>query len=222
MPIRTSSAAARSSASPSCGARLRPLAHRARRADLGARRLGAGPGAAHLRDLQARVGTAFLFISHDVAVIRYMCSRVLRYVSRRNCRGRAGRSASSRRPTHPYTQRAARGRAAADGRRLKGGLVLKGELTRASAAFTGCPFARAVRLRRSAASCRPPSVELGERSSRQLLAPAITVQLRTARTAARPMTLDRRNLLRRSMEFPDQLLVGAIDSHVHAGTGAEL
>jgi len=30
-----------------------------------------------LKDLQSQVGTSFLFISHDVAVVRYICSRVM-------------------------------------------------------------------------------------------------------------------------------------------------
>jgi len=56
-----------------------------------------------LKDLQSRVGTSMLFISHDVAVVRYVCSRVLvMYLGTIVEEGPADIVLS--RPAHPYTQ----------------------------------------------------------------------------------------------------------------------
>lgn len=56
-----------------------------------------------LRDLQSRVGTSFLLISHDVAVVRYICSRVMvMYLGVIIEEGPSDIVLS--RPAHPYTQ----------------------------------------------------------------------------------------------------------------------
>lgn len=118
-----------------------------------------------LRDLQRRLGTAFLFISHDVAVIRYMCSRVLvMYLGLVVEEGPADEVLAA--PRHPYTQALL----SAVPRLNAGsgdGLELKGELTTSSAAFSGCPLRP--RCPHAAAVCRsaPPVVEVshGHRAS---------------------------------------------------------
>jgi oligopeptide/dipeptide ABC transporter ATP-binding protein len=56
-----------------------------------------------LKEIQAKTGTSFLFISHDVAVIHYMCSRVMvMYLGRIVEEGPVESVFSS--PAHPYTQ----------------------------------------------------------------------------------------------------------------------
>lgn len=56
-----------------------------------------------LKDLQSEVGTSFLFISHDVAVVRYICSRVMvMYLGVVVEEGPSEVVLS--RPAHPYTK----------------------------------------------------------------------------------------------------------------------
>ncbi|QQA44702.1 oligopeptide/dipeptide ABC transporter ATP-binding protein [Pelagovum pacificum] len=56
-----------------------------------------------LRDLKSEVGTSFLFISHDMAVVRYMCERVMvMYMGRIVEEGPTETVLS--RPAHPYTR----------------------------------------------------------------------------------------------------------------------
>ena len=56
-----------------------------------------------LKRLQSRFGMAFLFISHDLSVVRYLCERVLvLYLGRVMETGPRGRIFSA--PLHPYTR----------------------------------------------------------------------------------------------------------------------
>ena len=56
-----------------------------------------------LRDLQARRGLAFVFVSHDLSVIRWFCARVaVMYLGRIVEQGPVARVFSS--PRHPYTR----------------------------------------------------------------------------------------------------------------------
>jgi oligopeptide/dipeptide ABC transporter ATP-binding protein len=98
-----------------------------------------------LKEIQSSLQTSFIFISHDVAVIRYMCSRVLvMYLGRIVEEGPA--EAVFRSPQHPYTQ--ALLAAVPRLKRLERKIVdLKGEITTANinpqvcALMTRCPFA---------------------------------------------------------------------------------
>jgi len=56
-----------------------------------------------LADLQSEWGTALLFISHDLAVVRHLCSRVL-VIYRGRLIEIAARDALFAAPRHPYTQ----------------------------------------------------------------------------------------------------------------------
>ena len=56
-----------------------------------------------LKDLQARRGLAFVFVSHDLAVVRWFCSRVaVMYLGRIVEQGAVNEV--FRRPRHPYTR----------------------------------------------------------------------------------------------------------------------
>jgi len=114
-----------------------------------------------LRELQIHSGMAFLFVSHDVAVIRYMCSRVyIMYLGVIVEQGPTAEVFSA--PRHPYTQAllAAVPRLTP---RSPAGLDLTGELTAASAAYSGCPLRP--RCPHATERCRqpPPMVDLGGR-----------------------------------------------------------
>jgi oligopeptide/dipeptide ABC transporter ATP-binding protein len=89
-----------------------------------------------LRELQTNSRTSFLFISHDVAVIRYMCSRVfVMYLGLIVEEGTSEQVFSS--PKHPYTQALLAAVPRLE-EKAAGGVELKGELTAATAAATGC------------------------------------------------------------------------------------
>ena len=112
-----------------------------------------------LRELQTRSGTAFLFVSHDVAVIRYMCSRVyVMYLGVIVEEGPAAEVFSA--PRHPYTQAllAAVPRLTP---RSSAALDLTGELTVTNSAYSGCPLRP--RCAHATEQCRqpPPVVDLG-------------------------------------------------------------
>ena len=56
-----------------------------------------------LGDLQAELGIAYLFIAHDLALVRHVSSRINGDVPRAGGRGGSGRR-GLRRPKHPYTE----------------------------------------------------------------------------------------------------------------------
>ena len=107
-----------------------------------------------LKDLQQQRGLTYLFVAHDLAVVRYICDRVLvMYL------GRIVESGSSSRlydyPAHPYTQALLAAVPDVDkGLRARGmpreSVALKGDVPspmekiEGCAFHTRCPFARDV------------------------------------------------------------------------------
>lgn len=113
-----------------------------------------------LRGLQQQSQTSFLFISHDVAVIRYMCSRVfVMYLGLIVEEGPSEKVLSS--PQHPYTQALIAAVPRLEPKDF-GATDLKGELTAASAAISGCPLQP--RCPHAFGRCydAPPFVDLGD------------------------------------------------------------
>ncbi len=89
-----------------------------------------------LRDMQQQLGLTYLFIGHDLAVVRFMTSRVgVMYFGRLVEMGSA--SALLRRPRHPYTRRLV---AIAAARPLIGQEGLGGELPNPLNPPSGCTF----------------------------------------------------------------------------------
>ena len=95
-----------------------------------------------LQDLKAEFGLTYLFIAHDLAVIRHVSDRVA-VMYRGKLVETAPAEALYARPLHPYTQLLLRSvpvpdtRAEAERRRLAQGT----EVTNAQATGGGCPFA---------------------------------------------------------------------------------
>ncbi|MFA5044099.1 MAG: ABC transporter ATP-binding protein [Kiritimatiellia bacterium] len=97
-----------------------------------------------LKDLQQARGLAYLFVAHDLAVVRYMCDRVLVMYAGRIVEA-AGVEAIFAHPAHPYTQallnavpdieKGLRARAAGASRE-----IVKGEVPAATSGLAGCPF----------------------------------------------------------------------------------
>ena len=97
-----------------------------------------------MKDLQQARDLAYLFIAHDLAVVRYMCDRVLVMYFGRIVEA-AGVDALFACPSHPYTrvllsavpdvEKGLRARVA--GARQE---ILKGEVPTVTSSVTGCPF----------------------------------------------------------------------------------
>ncbi len=109
-----------------------------------------------LRDLQAEHGLAYLFISHDLAVVHHLADRVaVLYLGR--LVEVAARDALFARPAHPYTQ-ALLDAVPRIGRRRARGAAIRGEMPSPLAPPPGCVFHP--RCPKAEAICRtdPPAL----------------------------------------------------------------
>ncbi len=94
-----------------------------------------------LVDLQRRLGMAYLFISHDLSVVRHVSDRVaVMYLGR--IVEQAPRDALFARPLHPYTEALMSAIPVPDPPRQRGraAVVLQGELPGLTETPAGCPF----------------------------------------------------------------------------------
>ncbi len=92
-----------------------------------------------LRSLQARRGLGFLFVSHDLAVIRWFCARVaVMYLGRIVEQGAV--SEVFERPRHPYTRMLCEASPIPDPARRSALPRVTGEIPSASAPPAGCHF----------------------------------------------------------------------------------
>jgi len=120
-----------------------------------------------MKDLQNEMGLSYLLIAHDLAVVRYMCSRILvMYL------GKIVESASAEelfeKPAHPYTEALLSAVPDVD-KGLRAGtggaerIVLKGDVPSPIDVIPGCPFHP--RCHRAQAICRsqvPPAKTVGK------------------------------------------------------------
>lgn len=115
-----------------------------------------------MKDLQKQMDLSYLFIAHDLAVVRYVCTRTLvMYLGRIVETGPSDELFT--RPAHPYTEallsavpdvdKGLRSRRKGSGR-----IVLKGDVPSPTAVIPGCPFHP--RCHRAQAICREKVPEM--------------------------------------------------------------
>jgi peptide/nickel transport system ATP-binding protein len=92
-----------------------------------------------LKDLQARRGLAFVFVSHDLAVVRWFCARVaVMYLGRIVEQGPVGQVFSA--PRHPYTRMLRDASPVPDPAQRNALPRVTGEIPSAAAPPPGCHF----------------------------------------------------------------------------------
>ena len=113
-----------------------------------------------LDDLQQKLGLAYVFIAHDLAVVRHICDRVgVMYLGRVVEIGSA--EEIYRDPRHPYTQALLSAVPDADPitERKRRRIVLKGEVPSPDRQYPGCPFADRCPIVRDECRRSPPPLE---------------------------------------------------------------
>jgi oligopeptide/dipeptide ABC transporter ATP-binding protein len=92
-----------------------------------------------LRDLQRERGLAYLFVAHDLAVVRHISRRILvMYLGRIVEAGDANAICAA--PKHPYTQALLSAVPVVDPDSKRQRIVLSGEIPSPIAPPSGCPF----------------------------------------------------------------------------------
>ncbi len=114
-----------------------------------------------LTELKGKEGLTYLFISHDLSVVRYISDRIgVMYLGRLVEWGSA--EAVFERPAHPYT-RALLSAVPRMDEELVERIPLKGEIPSAIAPPAGCPFHTRCYMAKDICQCNmPPARDLGE------------------------------------------------------------
>ena len=115
-----------------------------------------------MKELQQRMNLAYLFVAHDLAVVRYVCDRILvMYLGKIVEVGTPDEILA--RPTHPYTQallsavpdveKGLRARAEGSSR-----IILKGDVPSPTQQISGCPFHPRCPVARDRCRTEPPAL----------------------------------------------------------------
>jgi oligopeptide/dipeptide ABC transporter ATP-binding protein len=117
-----------------------------------------------LQDLQERFGLTYLFVSHDLNVVRYLCDRVaVMYLGRIVELGPVDDVYAA--PAHPYTELLLSAVAEPDPALRHEAIAIRGEVPSPFAPPPGCPFhPRCPRAFGPCAEVRPALAEVGRRS----------------------------------------------------------
>lgn len=99
-----------------------------------------------MKDLHDRMNLSYIFIAHDLAVVRYMCDRILvMYLGKIVESANAGDIFSN--PAHPYTEAllsavpdVEKGLKARHDKTGSDRIILKGDVPSATMRISGCPF----------------------------------------------------------------------------------
>ncbi|MCR8723901.1 ABC transporter ATP-binding protein [Frigidibacter sp. ROC022] len=111
-----------------------------------------------LSRLQAELGLAYLFISHDLAVVRYICHRIaVLYLGR--IVEEAETEALFAEPRHPYTRALIRSVPVADPAARRKREVLQGELPDPGSLPPGCAFATRCSLATDRCRAEAPALQ---------------------------------------------------------------
>ena len=113
-----------------------------------------------LKDLQQRLGVAYLFISHDLAVVRHIADQVgVMYLGR--IVEMAAAETLYQNPRHPYTQALLSAAPVPDPERERQHqrIALRGEVPSPDREYPGCPFAERCHRVEDACHHTPPRLE---------------------------------------------------------------
>jgi oligopeptide/dipeptide ABC transporter ATP-binding protein len=92
-----------------------------------------------LQDLQRQLGLTYMFIAHDLSVVRHIADRVaVMYLGR--IVEVAGRDRLYDQPSHPYTRALLSAVPVPDPRALRQRIILQGDVPNPAAVPPGCPF----------------------------------------------------------------------------------
>jgi dipeptide transport system ATP-binding protein len=113
-----------------------------------------------LADLQEQLGVAYVFISHDLGVVRHMADAVLvMYLGRSVETG--PREAIFEAPRHPYTEALLSATPTVDAAARRQRIVLKGELPSPLSPPTGCAFHTRCPIAQPGCILQAPALKVG-------------------------------------------------------------
>jgi oligopeptide transport system ATP-binding protein len=116
-----------------------------------------------LMDLQRQLGLAYLFIAHDLSVVRHISNRIgVMYLGR--IVELADAATLYREPLHPYTQALLSAAPIPDPKveRNRSRIVLRGDVPTPDRAYPGCPFVDRCPIAEARCQTTPPPLEGGD------------------------------------------------------------